>query len=299
MDGSGADLAMMRQVGAELPPRSPWVRMVQRYPVGVVAAAVILLVAAAAAGADWLAPYDATAQDFAPLDGPSLRHPFGTDRFGRDVLSRTMEGSRVSLGVGLAAIALAGVLGTAMGVTSAYYGRRLDRAIQWLVDLSLAFPGLVALLAVVAAFGRSIVIVTVAIGLLAVPLVARLVRGAALEERGKEYVEAARALGCSPGRIMLVHILPNVSSVIIVIVSALIPTAILTEAALSFLGFGVTPPTPSWGTDLSGDSRAFFEVAPWLAIFPGAALSLTVLAFNLLGDALRDALDPRLRGGAR
>jgi peptide/nickel transport system permease protein len=276
--------------------RRPILARLSAHGAGVICALVILSLAAAALGADYIAPYSPTAQDAGPIEDPSWAHPLGTDRFGRDVLSRTVHGSRVSLGVALAAVALGTAAGVIGGVAAGYVGGVQDRLNQLLLDVGLAFPGIVALMVVVAAFGPSLTIVTVAIAATSVPAVMRVVRASVLKERESLYVEAARALGATDLRIIGRHILPNISAAIIVLVSALIPAAILSEATLSFFGFGVRPPTPSWGGDLSSDdARAYFELQPWMAIAPGAALSLTVLAFNLLGDTIRDVLDPRLR----
>jgi ABC-type dipeptide/oligopeptide/nickel transport system permease subunit len=213
------------------------------------------------------------------------------------VLSRTIFGARVSLGVAFAAVAIGTAIGVAGGLVAGYLGGLHDRLNQFMLDLGLAVPGIVALMVVVAAFGPSLKIVTIAIAATSVPAVMRVVRGCVLKEKQALYVEAARALGATGPRVAMRHVLPNVAPSIIIIVTALIPVAILSEATLSFLGFGARPPTASWGGDLSSDdARAFFELQPWMAIAPGAALSITVLAFNLLGDALRDLLDPRLRG---
>jgi peptide/nickel transport system permease protein len=272
-------------------------RALLRHAVGVISGAVILALAVGGIAAPLVAPYSPTAQDGARIEDPSAAHPFGTDQLGRDVLSRVIHGARVSLGVGVVAVALGTAVGVVAGLASGYAGGLQDRLNQLLLDIGLSFPGVVALMVVVAAFGRSLTIVTMAIAVTAVPTVMRVVRGAVLKEKESLYVDAARAIGASDVRIIARHILPNVAAIIIVLVSALIPAAILSEATLSFFGFGAEPPTPSWGGDLSSqDARSFFEYQPWMAIAPGAALSLTVLAFNLLGDTLRDVLDPRMRG---
>jgi peptide/nickel transport system permease protein len=258
---------------------------------------VIALLVVVALGADVIAPYSPTAQDASPIEGASWSHPLGTDRLGRDVLSRTIHGARVSLGVAVVAVALGTAFGVFAGLTSGYIGGATDRLNQLALDIGLAFPGIVALLAIVAATGPSAKFVTLAIAATSVPIVMRVVRGSVIKEKESLYVEAARALGATDSRIIYRHILPNISSVVIVLASALIPAAMLNEAALSFLGLGVRPPTATWGGDLSGDARTYFELQPWLAVAPGAALSITVLSFNLLGDTLRDVLDPRLRRG--
>lgn len=271
-------------------------RVLTRHAVGVVAAAIIVVLIVLAIGAPQIAPYSPTALEAGRIEDPSMSHPFGTDQLGRDVMSRVIHGARVSLGVGILAVLLGTSVGVFAGLSSGYLGGVQDRINQLMLDVGLAFPGVVALMVVVAAFGRSLTIVTIAIAATAVPTVMRVVRGAVLKEKEALYVDAARALGATDARIIVRHILPNVASIIIVLVSALIPAAILSEATLSFFGFGAEPPTASWGGDLSSqDARSFFEYQPWMAIAPGAALSLTVLAFNLLGDTLRDVLDPRMR----
>jgi peptide/nickel transport system permease protein len=273
-------------------------RTLVRHAVGVVSAIVIAMLAIGAIAAPHIAPDSPTAQDAPRIEDPSLAHPFGTDQLGRDVLSRVIHGARVSLGVGVIAVALGAAIGACAGLAAGYFGGLQDRASQLLLDIGLAFPGIVALMVVVAAFGRSLTIVTLAIAATSVPTVMRVVRGSVLREKELPYVDAARALGASTTRVMIRHILPNISAVIIILVSALIPAAILSEATLSFFGFGAKPPTASWGGDLSSqDARSFFEYQPWMAVAPGAALTVTVLAFNLLGDTLRDILDPRMRGG--
>lgn len=271
-------------------------RSFRRHAVGVVAGAVILALAVIAAGATWIAPYSPTAQESPALESPSMEHPFGTDRYGRDVLSRVIHGARVSLGVAVAAVLMGTALGVAGGLVSGYAGGAQDRINQLLLDIGLAFPGIVALMVIVAAFGRSLTIATIAIGVTSVPIVMRVVRGSVISEKESQYVEAARAMGAEDSRIIYRHILPNISAVIIVLASALIPAAILQEATLSFFGFGARPPMASWGADLSKDARIYFEQQPWMALAPGLALSITVLAFNLLGDTLRDVFDPRMRG---
>jgi peptide/nickel transport system permease protein len=285
-------------VGEHVPARPRSIRRIlSRHVVGVISAVIIVALVIVALGAPAIAPYSPTAQDGARIEDPSAKHPFGTDQLGRDVLSRVIHGARVSLGVGVLAVALGTAFGVFAGLTSGYLGGVQDRMNQLLLDIGLAFPGVVALMVVVAAFGRSLTIVTIAIAATAVPTVMRVVRGSVLKEKESLYVEAARSLGATDARIVVRHILPNIAAIVIVLVSALIPAAILSEATLSFFGFGAEPPTPSWGGDLSSqDARSFFEYQPWMAIAPGAALSLTVLSFNLLGDTLRDILDPRMRG---
>jgi ABC-type dipeptide/oligopeptide/nickel transport system permease subunit len=255
---------------------------------------VALLVMAAFAPA--IAPHSPTAHNAAPLEEPSVQHLAGTDNTGRDVLSRTVYGARVSLGVAFIAVSLGTVLGVVAGLYSGYIGGSTDRFSQFVLDVGMSFPGILPLLVVVAAFGPSFWVLTLSIAFTSTPLVMRVVRGSVVKEKALLYVEAARTIGATDARIVFRHLLPNVAPSVIVLASAAIPAAILAEAALSFLGLGIQPPTPSWGGDLSGEARRYFELQPWMALAPGIALSLATLAFNLLGDTLRDVLDPRMRG---
>jgi ABC-type dipeptide/oligopeptide/nickel transport system permease subunit len=271
-------------------------RGLTRHTTGVAAAIVIagLLVIAAVAPA--IAPHSPTSHDAAPLLDPSLDHLAGTDNTGRDVFSRAVYGARISLGVAFIAVTIGTALGVVGGLASGYAGGATDRLNQFVLDVGMSFPGILPLLVVVAAFDASFWLLTLAIGFTSIPVVMRVVRSCVLKEKASLYVEAARAIGATDRRIVLRHLLPNVAPTIIVLASAAIPAAILAEAALSFLGLGIQPPAASWGGDLSGEARRYFELQPWMALAPGIALSLAVLAFNLLGDTLRDVLDPRLRG---
>jgi peptide/nickel transport system permease protein len=270
-----------------------------RHAVGVVALAFLAGLVAVAVFAPAVAPHSPTELSGGPLESPSADHVAGTDRLGRDVLSRTIYGARVSLGIAVVAVAIGATLGVAIGLHAGYAGGAVDRANQFMLDVGLAFPGILPLLVVVAAFGRSPWVLTAALAFAAFPVVMRVVRASVMREKELTYIDAARALGATDVRIALRHVLPNIVPVIIVLVSAAIPAAILAESALSFLGLGIQPPTPSWGGDLSGDAQLYLEQQPWVALAPGAALSLTVLAFNLLGDSLRDVLDPRMRNGGK
>jgi peptide/nickel transport system permease protein len=227
----------------------------------------------------------------APPGGP---FPLGTDQFGRDLLSRLLYGARVSLSVSFASVVLALAGGGAAGIASGYYGGRIDGLLMRVMDVIFAFPAVLLAIAIMAVAGTAVWTVIVAIGVVYTPQFARVSRASVLATRGLEYVEAAAALGAGARRILLRHILPNISAPLIVQTSLSLSLAILTESALSFLGLGTQPPTPSWGNMLA-DSRRFMATAPWTAVFPGVTIAMVVLGFNLLGDGLRDLLDPRLR----
>jgi peptide/nickel transport system permease protein len=271
-------------------------RLLRRHPGGVLAAAVLAGLLVASLGAPWLAPHDPYAQDYeALMRPPSARYPLGTDYLGRDVLSRTLYGGRTSLLISLASIGLGTVAGTAVGLLSGYYGGWLDGAVQRVVDVLMALPAIILALALMAVLGPRLENVVLAIAIVVLPGLARVVRGVVLQLREFQFVEAARALGASDARLLLRHLLPNAVAPVIVLATNALSAAILIEASLSFLGLGTQPPVPSWGNMLSEEARRYFEQAPWIAVPPGGALSLAVLAVNFLGDALRDALDPRLR----
>ena len=256
--------------------------------------AITALVVLCALAAPLIAPYDPNEQDYLALtDAPSLAHPLGTDDIGRDVLSRIIYGSRVSLQVGLIAVAIAVSLGVTLGLVAGYVGGWADDVIMRVVDAIQAFPNLILALAITAALGPSIANAMLAIGFVAAPGIARLTRGQTLSVREREFVAAARVCGASALDIMRHHIWPNVTAPIIVQATLLMGTAIVTEAALSFLGVGVRPPTPSWGAMLRTGSQ-YLEVAPWIGMTSGVAIFMTVLAINFVGDGLRRALDPRL-----
>ena len=272
--------------------------LARRKPLGFIALCIVALMSVAAVFAPLLAPYDPFAILDAPLSAPSRENLFGTDHTARDVLSRTIYGARVSLRIGFSVVVLSAVIGSSLGLVAAYVGRAVDQIIMRLMDVILGFPLLVIALVIVAMLGPSVRNVILALTIVAVPTFARVMRAAALAEQGKTYVEAAKAVGCSHFRIVWRHILPNTIAPLVVIMTSTLSLVILIEATLSFLGLGTPPPTPSWGVMLSGKARTYFEVAPWMVIAPGVALSLTVLGFVLAGDALRDLLDPRLRGTA-
>ena len=271
----------------------------RHHPLGMFGFAGIVLLLTAAVFGPWIGPHSPSSQDFALLAGPSWAHPFGTDSLGRDILSRVIYAARVEMTVSLTAVFVGVALAAVVGMVSGYFGGITDSAIQRINDVWLAFPGLILLLIISAVLGPSPRTLVIALVVGTIPGTSRIFRGAVLSEKNNVYVEAARVIGCSQFRIMFRHVLPQIVPLIIVVISIDIPGIALLGASLSFLGLGVPPPTPSWGGDLSGDARTYFESAPWMAIFPGAALSLTVLSFNLLGDAMRDILDPRLRGSTR
>jgi peptide/nickel transport system permease protein len=261
------------------------------------AAAGALIVAAyvlLAAGAPVLAPADPF--QMAPqtlLAPPSRAHPCGTDQFGRDVLSRLLYGARISLGVAFASTAFALGAGGTAGMLAGYAGGALDHVLMRAMDVIFAFPAVLLALAIMAVAGTTVGTVVVAIGIVYTPQFARVSRAGVLAVRGLEYVEAAGALGATPARVLVRHVLPNITAPLTVQTSLTLSLAILTESALSFLGLGTQPPTPSWGNMLA-EARRVMVTAPWTAVAPGAAIALVVLGFNLLGDGLRDWLDPRL-----
>jgi len=271
--------------------------VIRRKPLGAASAVLIAAIVVTAIFADVLAPYDPLeARPEIRLARPSADHPFGTDDIGRDVLSRVIHGARISLWVGLLAVGIGTIAGMVIGLVCGYWEGRIDLMLQRLMDALMAIPGLVLALAVVSVLRPNTTNAMVAIAIVIIPGNARIVRGAVLSAKQNRYVEAAQAMGCRHLRILARHILPNVTAPILIIASIWLGNAILIEASLSFLGLGTQPPTPSWGLMLSSTGRAFMEQAPWLAIFPGLAISLAVLGFNLFGDTLRDAWDPRLRG---
>ena len=253
----------------------------------------LLLVVLTAVFANVIAPYDPNKQDLAKaLMAPTLAHPLGTDTLGRDVLSRMIFGSRISLLVGVSSVAVAMVIGVLLGIASAMIGGRTGEAIMRVADLSLTLPGILIALAVAATVGPSLTNVILIIALLYWAQFARRVRAEALSIRERDYVQAAIAIGCGPFRILRLHILPNLVNTIIVLATLEIAAAVLLESTLSFLGVGVPPPTPTWGSMVS-EGRAYVELGWWVITFPGLAIMLTVLAVNLLGDVLRDRLDPK------
>ena len=289
--GVGSEAASeLRAAGLSLRTRPPvldTVYRILRSPVGAVSAFVI---------APLIAPYDPIAISLDKFESPSLQHPMGTDNVGRDVFSRVLHGSRISLYVAFLAVTFGTLMGCAVGLISGFTGGWFDLVAQRVVDAMLAFPGLVLAMALVAVLGPSTTNGLLAIAVVIIPGNSRVIRSAVLSVKESTYVEAAYATGAGPLRVMLRHVLPQVVAPILILVSTVLGGAILIETALSFLGLGTQPPKPSWGLMLSGSGREYMEQAPWLAIFPGLAISVTVLAFNMLGDVVRDVLDPRLRG---
>ncbi len=261
---------------------------------GIISAIFLLFLFFISFFAPWIAPYDPLEVNTkAVLLPPSKAHPLGTDMLGRDVLSRLIYGTRISIKVGFVAVGIAVIIGTFFGALAGYYGGIIDAIIMRLVDIMLCFPSFFLILAVIAFLEPSIWNIMVVIGLTSWMGVARLVRAEFLSLKEREFVLAAKAIGASDIRIILVHLLPNAIAPILVSATLGIPGAILTEAALSFVGIGVQPPAPSWGNMLTA-GKDILEIAWWLSVFPGLAILLTVLAYNLLGEAIRDALDPRL-----
>jgi len=279
-------------------------RFVRAKPLGAFGAFLVALVFVTALFADLIAPYpydEGKADE--RLQNSSFAHIMGTDNIGRDMFSRIVYGSRVSVAVGFGAVLVGTGLAMIMGILSGYFGGKFDLLFQRLIDIWIAFPALVLLIAIVSIFTTrntdsvtSIGIVAVTLGILVAANSSRVVRSAVIAIRNQLWMESARSVGCNHWRIILFHVLPNVFPTILVLATVQLGGAILAESTLSFLGFGVKPPMPAWGSMLSGSGRQYFLVAPWLAIWPGLAISLAVFGFNMFGDALRDVLDPRLRG---
>jgi peptide/nickel transport system permease protein len=289
----------MAEVGAASPP-SRWVSDVlafcRRRPLGAIGAVVVVIMIVVALTAPLIAPYDPLAVDFgAMLAPPSAAHWLGTDAFGRDVLSRLIYGSRTALIVGFGAACIGATAGAVLGVGSAYFRGWIDLALQRVMDIFISFPLIILALAMVAILGNTLPNLIVAITIPMIPRCALVIRSSALSIREMPYVDAARAAGFRHRRIILRHMLPNVMAPYLIMLTSFLGQAILLEASLSFLGLGVQEPTAAWGLMLRGAAVEFAEQAPWMGLFPGLAISLAVFAFNLFGDSLRDALDPKLR----
>ncbi|MAW29931.1 MAG: ABC transporter permease [Gammaproteobacteria bacterium] len=287
----------------DLPERtSPTLRFVRRLlaeqPLGTVAAGIVLVFIFVAVFADVLAPYDYAEPNLpSRLEGPSFEHPMGADQLGRDVLSRVVEGARISLIVGFAAALINVVVAVIIGSISGYFGGRVDMVIQRLVDGWMAIPGLLILLVVMSFLGRGMFNIILVLGIAGGIGGSRLARSAVIAIKDSLYLTAARTVGVPTSRILTHHVLPNIMAPMIILFSASVGGNILSEATLSFLGFGLPPDVPSWGGMLSGEGRKFMEIAPHLALWPGLALTIVVWGTNMFGDSLRDLLDPRMRGG--
>jgi len=290
--------------GARSPARREWVvfaRRLARRRTALFGLVVVTIVVVAALGAPWLSPYDPIEQDITnrlrppgTLDAAGRSHLFGTDHLGRDLLARMIHGARPALMVGFAAVAISGVLGMAVGLVSGYFGGRSDDVFMRLADIQLAFPFILLAIAVIGVLGPSLSVIIVVIGVSSWVVYARVVRGAVLSLREREFVQAAHALGSRDGRVLVRHILPNAFTPWLVVATLDMARVIVIESSLSFLGLGVQPPTPTWGGMLA-DGRVYISTAWWLATFPGLAILITVLGINLFGDGLRDTLDPRLK----
>jgi peptide/nickel transport system permease protein len=270
-------------------------------PLGAAGLLIIIIMLIASLFAQYVSPFDPVAIDFGSmLAAPSSTHWMGTDQFGRDILTRIIYGARTALSIGFWSSFIGCTLGAAIGIASAYFGGKTDLLIQRFVDILLSFPIIVLAVVVVAMLGSKVVAgvdlnLVIAIALPIMPKAVRVIRAATLSVREMLYVDAARASGYSNMRIMFIHIAPNVTAPYLIILTAYIAQAILLEASLTFLGLGVSEPTPAWGLMLSGNSSDFYREAPWMIIFPGLAISLSVFAFNLFGDSLRDWLDPKFK----
>jgi len=281
-------------------PNALW-QFIKGEPLGMAGLLIILVYFACAVGARWIAHYHPEEIDFsAMLTRPGEAHWFGTDQYGRDVFSRIIYGARTALAVGILSALFGCTVGAVLGAASGYFGGRIDTAIQRVVDIMLSFPIIVLAMVVVTVLGKQNVLgvdvnLIAAIALPIIPKMARVARSSTLSIVAMPFIDAARAAGFSHTRIILRHILPNIMAPYLIMVTAFVAQAILLEASLSFLGLGVTEPTPAWGLMLSGASADFYQTAPWMILFPGAAITLAVFAFNLFGDSLRDWLDPKLK----
>ena len=271
-------------------------KMTRKYPLGAFGAVIVVVMIFLAIFANVISPYDPEANAFEfMLTAPDWQFWMGTDQFGRDILTRIIYGSRTALFVGFSCAIIGASVGLVLGVGSAYFGGRFDLIFQRVMDVFMAFPLIIMALAVVSIFGTGTQNVIIAITIPFIPRCARVVRSSALAIREIPYVDAARALGFTHSRIILRHMVPNVMAPFLIMLTAFVGQAILLEASLSYLGLGVQEPTPAWGLMLQGGAEEYAESAPWVAIWPGVAISLAVFGFNLFGDALRDALDPKLR----
>lgn len=290
-------------VGIDVPKRKSAVwQFIKSQPLGAAGLLVILIYVGMAVGAKWISPFDPEEIDFAAqLARPSAEHWFGTDQFGRDVFSRLVYGARTALAVGILSSLFGCTVGALIGAASGYFGGLIDTVIQRIVDILLSFPIIVLAMVVVAVLGKRQLAgvdmnLVAAIALPIIPKMARIARSSTLSIAAMPYIDAARAAGFSHKRIVLRHIMPNIMAPYLIMFTAFVAQAILLEASLSFLGLGVTEPTPAWGLMLSGASADFYRDAPWMILFPGLAITFAVFAFNMFGDSLRDWLDPKMKG---
>ncbi len=289
--GSDDDVAALRR-----PLLVRCLEFCRRQPLGTVGLVLCVLMFVAGLGAELLSPYAPTANDFASMtEPPSWEHLLGTDQFGRDLLSRIIYGARTAMIVGVSCAILGGFAGLVLGVGSAYFGGRLDAWLQRVFDVLMAFPLIIMALAMVAIFGTGVHNVIIAITIPLVPRCARVVRSSALAIREIPYVDAARACGFGHVRIIMRHMVPNVMAPFLILITAFFGQAILAEASLSYLGLGVQEPVPAWGLMLQGGAEEYASTAPWIAVFPGLAITLSVFGISMFGDALRDVLDPKMR----
>lgn len=295
--------ASTASAATDMPKRKSAVwQFIRQQPLGAAGLLVILVYVGMAFGAKWISPFDPEEIDFAAqLARPSIEHWFGTDQFGRDVFSRLVYGARTALAVGILSSLFGCTLGALIGAASGYFGGRIDTIIQRIVDILLSFPIIVLAMVVVAVLGKRQVAgvdmnLIAAISLPIIPKMARIARSSTLSIAAMPYIDAARAAGFSHSRIVLRHIMPNIIAPYLIMFTAFVAQAILLEASLSFLGLGVTEPTPAWGLMLSGASADFYRDAPWMILFPGLAITFAVFAFNMFGDSLRDWLDPKMKG---
>jgi peptide/nickel transport system permease protein len=277
---------------------SAW-KTLSRHRTGLGGAVLIVIFLLTALFAPWLSPFDPIKMDLSQARIPPNKvHWLGTDELGRDILSRIIVGSRLSLIIGLGGVGLALLLGCNWGAIAAYYGGWADQVLMRLIDIMMAFPGILLAIVIIAITGPGIISVIVAIGVSSIPIFARLIRGSVMAVKNEDFIRASEALGSSHLRILFVHILPNVFAPVLVQFTLRLATAIITASALSFLGLGAQPPTPEWGAMLS-TGRSFLRSAPHICVFPGLAIMLVVIGFNVFGDSLRDMMDPRLRGTLR
>ena len=267
---------------------------IKKTPIGFIGALFVIFLLFIAILAPYLTPYDPVSQDYQRFQSPNINHWLGTDSLGRDICSRIIQGTRVSMFVGLLAVTIALILGTNLGIISGYYGGKIDTVLMRFIDILLAFPGLVLAMLISGLLGPSLVNAMIAVGIMLTPSFARVSRGSVLTVKNEPYIASAKTIGCSNLYIILKYILPNIMVPLSVLFSISLSIAILAESALSFLGLGIQPPAPSWGGMLH-QGRQFMEIAPWVAVFPGLAIMIAVLSFNFFGDGLRDGLDPKLK----